>query len=236
MRARESLDVQIERLYQAFGVYGLSTLLDDADSDEESAILQTTPLRELPEPLLQVLPYQLLNTAGTLRDVKHLLPRILEAGARGLCGMDPQIGRMLRRAEWWSWPAGEVDETRAFFRAYWDFLMESEEGGQADPVLSTLANLEDDLQPYLERWVEAKGRASYLALARLALRAGPAIQQGHARLDVMWEGRERQWEQVAVWLAAPRTLEHLEKGYFATELPIVSDACEVLRVLSSPKP
>lgn len=228
------LDVQIERLYQEFGHYGHFTPpTADCVTDLESRILRTAPLRQLPQPILLTLPYWLLHSAGSIDDLRHFLPRLLEVGVRESFGVDPQVARQLRRSAWWSWPANEADAIRAFMHAYWDCVLESDEAGSARDALCVLANLEDDLGRYLERWLESKSRQSYLELARLTLEALTAIENGRGRLDLTWDGCEAQWQQVALWLTRPRTLEHLERACLATD-PVVSEARERLRRLALP--
>jgi hypothetical protein len=229
------LDVQIERLYKEFGRYGrYAPLTADGVTDLESRILKTSPLRQLPQPILLTLPYWLLYKAGTVEDLKHYLPRLLESGVREAFGVDPQVARQLRRTEWWTWPEGEIDAIRAFMHAYWAFVLESDEAGSARDALCVLANLEDDVSAYLERWLETKSRQAWLELARLALEAAAVAQRGRTRLDLSWEGREAQWEQVAHWLAQPRVREHLELGFATTHLSLVWEACEALRALPAP--
>ena len=203
----------IERVYQAFERYAAGRS-DGYDLSE-----------------LRMLPYRDLSDDRGAGEFKRFLPDLLKSGLGEMYDVDPQVGRALRAAEWWTWPDAERESIREFFRADWRRVLEESGAGGAEGALCGIANLEDDLSWYLEHWMRTTTRRSYEELGRLVLWAAPAIQSDRPRLGVMWEGRERQWKQVVHWLARELTLEHLETGHFATESGQVSNACEALRTL-----
>ena len=87
------LEGAIAALYDAFASYGLADVVEGCPccvSAEDQARLRSKPLRLLIDGDLGGFAFSALSTWGTLHDLKHFLPRILELVANGTLRIDLQ--------------------------------------------------------------------------------------------------------------------------------------------------
>ena len=98
----------IDHLYAIFGSYrvGRVTGCPCCVSPEEEARLHSRQLRELSGDDVGSFAFSALNTWGTLTDLKHFLPRILELYAAGELRTESQViyGKFVQEGPW---PADE---------------------------------------------------------------------------------------------------------------------------------
>jgi hypothetical protein len=218
---RSEVSGRLEELYRVFGGY-------EGTGAVPLEIRIAHPC-DLGTDHLQVFLYAAMRTLGSTQDVKRLLPRMLELSVGEPFALDVEtIARTLRLAGWQDWPAHEREAVLRFFAEYWCVAL----AGEADvpSILCAVANLECELAAYLSIWRNERRPTAYVALARLIIDCGGMLEPPRIPSQ-MWEGRAEQWRQVVTWLAEAATLAYFEAGYFATESPVVSDACEVLRAI-----
>lgn len=232
-----NLDVAIEQLYETFARYRLNGPIEYCPcchTAEEIGTLQATPVRDLAEEPLGHFTASLLLTAGFERDFKHFLPRIFDLAApENRLSVDPQItfGK-LRLADWCRWPTSEQRAIRRYLMACWEQVLATPTydfvafvaPSDADSYLCAIAQAEDDLTPYLTEWSKLD---TLPALAHLAYSV-PRDWSAFA----YWSARQAQWEQVADYMLAPRTIKRLKRAVFTFETEevsaVMSDAVEEL--------
>lgn len=229
------LDAAIEQLYETFARYRLEAPIEyctHCHSAEEIRLLQTTPIRDLSEEPLGRFTWSLLLTSGSVRDFKHFLPRIFELAApENRLGVNPEVKfEKLRLADWRRWPTTEQTAIEQYLMACWEQVLAtptfdaSVAPSDADSYLCAIAQAEDDLTPYLTEWCKLD---TLPALAHLAYSVPDDWSGGP-----FWSDRPAQWEQVADYMLAPRTIKRLERAFFTYEAEevsaVLSDAVEEL--------
>src|SRR5262245_38998856 len=126
MRPGRALTQAIDRAYEAFGAYGPPSAAEVAAHSDIASRMILGALLSAPLRLLTV--QQIGNAAlglpeaGSVKDYKHCLPRILEDAVRGavyLGTMPPIIAGKLKMAEWLAWPEAEQAAVRALFNEAW---------------------------------------------------------------------------------------------------------------------
>jgi hypothetical protein len=226
----------IEGLYAVFAgcalpahTAGCDHCVDEADL----AGLRTTPLRKLTHDDLFLVASNVGLTWGGADEVRYLLPRLLELAEPSWIDWEIVLAR-LRYCGWSDWPAEQQAAVRAFLDALW---REAIEGAlhpfRFDEILCGIGQAEDDLSPYLARWLESGSAAAAVQLAGFVLGNAEALE--HGRLgNAFWEERSSA-RQLIEWLFSPPPLLALD-GAAARfrELPsgaALRDGYEMLCVL-----
>lgn len=145
-------------------------------------------------------------TCGDLEDLKHYLPRILElmVGSSFTNAPEALLGK-LTGAGWRTWPAEESEVVQAFLAAYWRQMRRDPE--LAEPALCGIAQACDDLEPFLEEWLNDTADDACLARAELVLDAVPLIQLKRRLPNAFWRQRPEQERTVVRWLRTAPVLE-----------------------------
>ena len=200
---QRELDGAIDALYDAFAEVELRRWTDPClhcHTEDEERALHVEPLRAVPIEAMEAYAGSALWTWGDGRDLRYFTPRLLEVVAdHDLSpGIESLFGR-LRLADWHTWTTDQVEAVRRFAVALWHRTLTEPAGTWAcDEVLCAVAQIEDDLQPYLDRWI-ADGRAQ--AGRHLVHLIAYEADVGHRRLrNEWWPDRIGQQDQVLRWL------------------------------------
>jgi hypothetical protein len=121
------LTLAVERLYAAFGKYGLHAPVSGCEHcvmPEDIARIQAKPLRELDAEDLHKYALKAMTTWGEEDDFKHFLPRLFELAADELLhgGGELMIETLfdkLHYTHWKNWPANEQQAFAEFLHAMW---------------------------------------------------------------------------------------------------------------------
>ena len=183
-------------------------------SDADKRRLFSKPLEELTADDLARFAWSALLTWGSVEDLKHFLPRLMELIAINECApleREVLLGT-LRLAEWKAWPERERDALVEFLNAAW-FDCLSSQGGSVwlDELLCGLGRAVDNLRPYLERWSECRLRTAYEHLVQYVDENQARLLKRRHLANSFWSNAEPQMLQVVEWLLSPKTSEGLER-------------------------
>ena len=175
----------VEGLYDAFSGYELREFTDPCmhcHTLEDEAKIHARPLRELTKDDLREYAVDALLVWGDERDFKHFLPRICELFCscelyadevgKGYFLYDPHVlFTKFRHGDWRAWPAAEQEAVTRFLNAIWRWFLSDppDEGRNSEPfqnaedMVCSIAQCEDDLSHYLAEWVEDKRLSSSIA-------------------------------------------------------------------------
>ena len=209
----------VEGVYSVFSTYRLPGRIDGCPcciGTVPRERLHAVPLRLLTPDDLGRYAAKALTTIGSVADLKHFLPRILELTAEDpswSIGPEVTLGK-LRLAEWLTWPEKEVRAVRSVLLAWWRQLL----GELSAPVapdtaedrLCAIAQAEDDLSPYLDEWRGRRDPAAVGHLLELLASSAP-----RSLSNVFWAGRMDQQRQVVEWVSDAQTGALLEEAFFA---------------------
>lgn len=208
------MEAAIERLYATFACYRRPAIVDGCPccvSAVDQTRLHARPLRELDDAELRRYAFKCLTTWGTVNDLRHFLPRILELVAAGALTVDPQVvfGK-LEYGEWERWPEVEREAILGFLDAWFEQHLET--GERLDEVLSSIHRTGLALVPWLAR-VEHQALESTTARHALLVLARELATR--RSLDA-WIGIDVS-DDIARWLAHDERLalivqaiDHLE--------------------------
>jgi hypothetical protein len=188
-----ALKEALDGLYSAFAGQNRPRAIDYCthclDVATVKRLLAPVPLRDVPAEPIRRYTVDVLSTAGSVADFRYFLPRILHLAVTDGFGGYPDLDLVmskLRFADWRRWPAAEQRAVTAFMHAVWRATLTR---FPADPgteeLLGAIAQIEDDLAPYLRAWEAA-----------LATHAGASHLLGFVRDTFGRAGRE-------YWLTAP---------------------------------
>jgi hypothetical protein len=75
--------------------------------------------------------------------------------------------------------------------------------------ICSVAQIEENLQPYLSDWIADESQAAYLNLAKFVREDLPFSRKG---LPPYWENRRERWDELLAWFRSPAVLQKLERG------------------------
>ncbi|WP_181774873.1 hypothetical protein [Amycolatopsis pittospori] len=155
-----SLEDAVDRLYAVFASERRPKRIDHCShcvpDAEIKRMLAPGPVREIPVDALRGYVAGAPVDAGTVDDYRYFLPRILHiAVTEGflLCDLDFVL-RRVASAGLRDWPAAERDAVSGLAHALWRRTLASPDV-EAEPVLGAIAELGEDLGPYLTEWEAA---------------------------------------------------------------------------------
>jgi hypothetical protein len=211
----------VDGLYEAFGAYPLPESTDPCPhchSADEERQLHAAPLRELSAEHLRSYCFDALSTWGDDTVFKHFLPRIAElfvtASQPSLELQDPEtIFGKFRHGKWLSWPIAEQTAVRAFLLALWRAVLADpppidEDWLDMESWLCSIAQAEDDLNPYLQVWLADMDGMAGVALGQFICDSGVAHRRETGR-NPYWENREAPYKQVRAWIRSEDVLRKL---------------------------
>lgn len=165
-RRTAELDAAVEGLYRVFARVPRPPALDGSPVHDLAGIwarLTAAPLRRLTRDDLATLANSGIATLGGTDHYRRFLPRILEISIDDGGGWSiDDIPVRLGWGRWTTWPDGEQEAIRAFFRAgfRWAITMHPD-FREAGPWLLSLAELADPIGPRLAEWrAEGSGNAT----------------------------------------------------------------------------
>jgi hypothetical protein len=231
----------VEDLYRVFAIYPLPGWTDPClhcHSENEERQLRAFPLRELGSEQLRYYAGDALLVWGDEATFKHFLPRLFElyvtVSQPSLELTDPEIlFSKFRHGKWHLWPEEEINAVRRLTHAIWHAVLENQPDPDDAPYdidcyLCSIAQAEDDLEPYLQEWLMGDDLERCFALSSFLL-----ASSGNA----FWEGRDVPYQQLKNWLRSEQVRQKLSwaiRRVYAPELKEEFKAA--LATLSQPAP
>lgn len=209
-----------ERLYEVFGSYRADPksigVCPHCIHQEELDRLLAVPLRDLSAEELNPLASNAVKTHGEVDDLRYFLPRILELCVDGFDQFTDLeiIVNPLRFAEWHDWAEHEVSAVRAFLFSWWGWFLSSHPRTiNALELLCAIAQVEDDLEPYLTYWHTERGSSKVALMHFVAAYHQECVERGHQ--DYFWFGswwaeRREQAKQAMRWLLSDDSRRSLQ--------------------------
>lgn len=214
------LGLAVERVYAAFAARSLGAAMPVWRPDITAADVAALsgPLRRVaPEAIDRWLPHA-VTTWGTADDLRALLPRVLELFATGRLTTSPEVlfGKV-RLGGVTTWSVEEQAAVEDVITAVWLATLvchPSTTGHPAWRLLVGLAELGDELSPYLDDWLLMLGSAApERAPARDHLRDLVAAVSHRAAdggvASLFWTPRPTEAARLETWLASPFTTNQL---------------------------
>ena len=212
----------VESLYEAFARYPCRPDMPYCDcchAQADIARLCSPALRDLTPDDLDDYSASAVLTWGDIDDFRHFLPRIFELmaidGFNPLSGAEAIVSR-LRHCERRTWPDQEQRALADYFRAFWRLMLASEPQDEhwpwdwsIDTLLCSIAGAEDDLSPYLDRWLLDPIPTARCQLAAFVGENADNIVEGELG-NAFWSDRPRQSVQVLAWLPDQRVSAALD--------------------------
>jgi hypothetical protein len=242
MKANRALNDAIEKLYKVFSRYPLRKHVEGCPCcvhEEDKLALESKPLRELTAAELGRYSFKAMTTWGDKDDFRHFLPRISEllVSETGLGWDEEVILGKLALAEWKDWPEQEQIDVRDFLHAGWNsLLLQSEPSIEPDGWLCGMGRAGEDLQKYLEDWIELRISNAYEHLASFVECNQPTYVKRHSLTNAFWPDSPEAVAQLCNWLASLQTREKLEAIYFENEAsncaPALAHAIDQLELIA----
>jgi hypothetical protein len=223
MECTANLRKAIEGLYTAFSNYPLPKFTDPClhcHSLDDEAKLRAAPLREIDPDHLRDYAVDALLVWGDVLVFKHFLPRIFELFVStpdpAVVFTDPEIMfSKFRHGVWRTWPTEEQSAIEAFLRQVWEELLgqQPEDGSFTDVEswLCSIGQCEEDLNPYLHKWIEDERLSSCLALSSFLLTSAVA-RTGTTGRNAFWQGRDAQYAQLQQWAKSNAVVEKMRRA------------------------
>ncbi len=214
-----TINEAIANLYQTFESYPLDIHMDCCPcciDEHDKKNLMSYPLRELTD--LNKYSHKSLTTWGNEQDFKHFLPRIFELlviydGKRST-NLETIFGK-LSDGNWNTWPITEQEAIRDYFRAGWIYALEQITLDNG-PVtwLCGIGIANEDLQPYLNHWINVCSVNAYEHLANFVEGEIDYYSKKRRLSNAFWDNAPKAHAQVLEWLFNPLTREQLETIFF----------------------
>lgn len=219
MSARTSnprLGEAIQELYRVFKPYqvrrhpeGCPCCVSNADKRR----LFSKPLAELSPEDLGRFAWKVLTTWGSVEDLKHFLPRLLELMAWDECTpfeREVLFGK-LSLGGWTAWPDRERESVEKYLNAVWEDCLTSEAGSVwLDELLCGLGHAVDNLNPFLTFWMNSRVSTAYAnVVSYIDWNTASLLKRRHLT-NSFWSDADQQMSQVVDWLASPATIRALE--------------------------
>ena len=225
MRASAELLTSIEGLYTAFSGYPLPKKMAccpcGCNRAEHSTVLYSKPLGALQREELDYYAFCALTTMGVESDFKHFLPRLFELSVAVSAPEQLRTDReilfsKLAYGHWETWPMSEKDAIRKFLDALWScILCDSWQGdeysSETEEWICSIAQVDDDISPYLDKWNETETLEAELCLASLVSKSAVTHKRNAGR-NAFWNRRDAQYEQLKNWVRSAAVAEKLERA------------------------
>jgi hypothetical protein len=221
MEKRPDVQMAVEGLYQAFSAYPSPAYTDPClhcHTLEEEAKLRSVPLKQLSVADLDTYTNDALLVWGSVDHFKHFLPRIFDLyfsmSEPTFEFLDPEIlFSKFRHGHWLTWTMQEQTAVRELLQAIWDQALgdppPSSSSTDVQSWLCSIAQAEDNLEPYLQTWVEDQRMSASFALSSMLLT--------NAGRNAFWDGRETQYAQLQTWLKSQQVVTKLKTALIRAE-------------------
>ena len=215
------LELALERVYAAFAPHSLGGAMQvwrpDVTAGDVAAL--SGPRREVtPEAIDRWLPHA-VTTWGTADDLRALLPRALELFAAGRLTTSPEVlFTKVRLAGVATWTVEEQAAVEDLITAVWLATLVTHPSATGHPawrLLVGLAELGDELSPFLDDWLLMLGSAApERATARhhlqdLVAAVGRQRAIGDGIAGLFWSPHPDEVARLEIWLASPFTTSQL---------------------------
>ncbi len=239
----------VTELYRIFRPYrtpvhpvGCPCCVTQADQQQ----LFAKPLERLSVGDLDQFAFQALTTWGSVNDLKHFLPRLLELGPES-----PEeftqvevLFRKLTLGDWSSWPLGEHQAVTHFLLALWRERLTAVGGEwKFDELLCGLGCAVDSLAPYLRLWSDCRHPSGYDHLVHFIDENSAGMLKRRSLANAFWSDVPAREEELVNWLADPTTLRGLEQTFsenpsaaYADALARAIDRLTALQTVLKPEP
>lgn len=221
-RPEHLVDLALERVYAAFANHELGPAMRvwRLDVTEADVAALSGPLRGITaEAVDRWLPHA-VTTWGTADDLRALLPRVLELFASGQLATSPEVlFTKLRLAGVHTWTVEEQAAVEDLITAVWLAGLVTDPSPTGHPawrVLVGLAELGDELSPFLDDWLLMLGSAApERATARRHLQDLVAAVERQERIGagvagLFWSPRPTEVARLETWLSSPFTTSQLD--------------------------
>jgi hypothetical protein len=231
----DGLNIAIAMLYETFTRYRVGSL-DGCPCcvlPEEIDRLKSAPLREADPETVASFAFCASNTWGTLNELKHFLPRILELKAHGLPWPNLQIiyGKFAQHGPWLP---DEMTAIVGFTRALFLHSLSHPHGECIATVIESAGVAKMSVVPLLEEALTVLSPERATQIARVVDReAGPLTRGGQA-----WVWSTETQRLVHRWLLSAPVRDYLMRA-FEDELDHRdagewASACDILEALGTP--
>jgi hypothetical protein len=246
MKVSSELQSAIDGLYEVFSRYPLPEFTDPClhcHTLEDEAKLHAKPLRELGEENLRDYMCDALSTWGDVDTFKHLLPRLFELYVSTPNAnyklIDPEIMfNKLRYGKWRTWSSEEQAAVECFLYAVWKQILDDPplelQIDDMEAWLCTIAQCEDDLDPYLNKWIEDNRVSANLALSSLLLTSAVVQAQDRGR-NAFWETRDEQYAQLKHWARSEAVAKKLLTAEIECNDPELASEFAAARAICDPE-
>jgi hypothetical protein len=224
-RTKNELSQAIENLYRIFKRHRPGVDFESCShcvSETEDVALKKKRLTDITNDDISRYAFKAMTTWGTVEDFKHFLPRIFELVATSEdfpIEFEVAIGK-LAYGKWQFWPDHEIDAIEQFLSAWWNATLStpfSESTSMlADDVLCSLAQVVENLDPYLAHWNSSTDLEAGLHLAAFVDWNFDSLYKKD-RIDGAFWKEELTEQQTVEWLRTPERRLRLER--LCTENP-----------------
>jgi hypothetical protein len=220
-RTDQLLRLALERAYAAFEAHrlGSTMVVRRADVTAADVAALAGPRHQVPvEAVDRWLPHA-VTTWGTVADLRALLPRTLELFATGRLDTPPEVVcTKVRLAASHRWTVEEQAALEDVFSAVWLAALARHPSGTGRPawrLLVALAELGEELSPYLDDWMlmlttpgpeQDAARRHLVDLVDVVARHAT---RGATVADLFWVPRPMEARRLATWLSSPVTNKQL---------------------------
>jgi hypothetical protein len=209
----------IESIYRAFSVKKRPTTISACpcchDQNEVCGLLKT-PLRQITPSQLSAYAASVFLTAGSEKDFRYFLPRILEISYRDRHwwpDREAALGK-LALANWLDWSAPEIDALQSFFDVAFDEAIASDDDAhyEADSWICGLALAGADVKPFLRKLEVPAVEQVLFGFFELNAAALPKGKLGNA----FWNGNDVLAEPIIAWFKSSTIQSVVWRHYGAT--------------------
>jgi hypothetical protein len=211
------VELALERVYTAFAPHALGEAMAvwRPDVTEADVAALSGPLREVTAQAIDRWLPHAVTTWGTADDLRALLPRTLELFASGQLSTSPEVlFTKLRLAGVTTWTVEEQAAVEDLITAVWLSVLVSYPSPTGHPawrLLVGLAELGDELSPFLDDWLLMLGSAApERSTARRHLRELAAAVERAGVAALFWTPHPAEVARLETWLASPFTTTQLD--------------------------
>ena len=219
-RPDQLLGLAVERAYVTFARnrLGRSMVVHRRDVSPADVAALAGPIRTVAAAAIDRWLPHAVTTWGTAEDLRALLPRIFELFTAGLLETSPEVlFAKLCHADAAGWPIAEQAALETVASASWRAALTQHPSpmGPAGRLLIALAELGQEISPYLDDWSLLMGTGAPEAeparrhLAELVQRAEGLRASGRTLDDLFWSSHPAEAARLEVWLSSPLTRGHL---------------------------
>lgn len=211
---QRSLDSAIEDVYLAFAETPRPAEIPGCEhclSADEAGVLLSTPLREISEDQISAYAADVFLTVGESRDFLFFWPRIIELSVTGrFLWPDPEVvlGK-LRLAAWRDWSISLHVPVQALIDVKFDLVMDQGDVEEVDSWLCGIGRCQDDVQPYLDRLVDALSREALLGFVL----GNISVYDKGKLANAFWDDAPGTAQQVIIWMNSDERRALLSEEY-----------------------